>query len=162
MPHSRPARANGCGLPHMSDFLHNYCAMEKTFIAIKPDAVQRGLTGEVLARFERRGFKVAALKMTNVSRELAEEHYAEHKEKPFFGSLVDFLTSSPVVAIVLEAPNAITLSRKMIGATRPEEALAGTIRGDYTVDLQANLIHGSDSCESAARELKLWFPELEN
>lgn len=136
--------------------------MEKTFIAIKPDAVQRGLTGEVLARFERRGFKVAALKMTNVSRELAEEHYAEHKEKPFFGSLVDFLTSSPVVAIVLEAPNAVKLSRSMIGATKPEEAVSGTIRGDYTVELQANLIHGSDSPESAARELKLWFPELEN
>jgi len=136
--------------------------MEKTFIAIKPDAVQRGLTGEVLARFERRGFKVAALKMMNVSRELAEEHYAEHKEKPFFGSLVDFLTSSPVVAIVLEAPNAVKLSRSMIGATKPEDAVSGTIRGDYTVDLQANLIHGSDSPESAARELKLWFPELEN
>jgi len=136
--------------------------MEKTFIAIKPDAVQRGLTGEVLARFERRGFKVLALKMTNVPRELAEEHYAEHKEKPFFGSLVEFLTSSPVVAIVLEAPNAVKLSRSMIGATKPEEAVAGTIRGDYTVELQANLIHGSDSPESAARELKLWFPELEN
>lgn len=136
--------------------------MEKTFIAIKPDAVQRGLTGEVLARFERRGFKIAALKMINASRELAEEHYAEHKEKPFFGSLVDFLTSSPVVAIVLEAPNAVKLSRNMIGATKPEEAAAGTIRGDLTVDLQANLIHGSDSPESAARELKLWFPELEN
>ena len=136
--------------------------MEKTFIAIKPDAVQRGLTGEVLARFERRGFKVTALKMTNVSRELAEEHYAEHKEKPFFGSLVDFLTSSPVVAIVLEAPNAVKLSRSMIGATKPEDAVAGTIRGDLTVDLQANLIHGSDSPESAARELKLWFPELGN
>ncbi|MEO6909228.1 MAG: nucleoside-diphosphate kinase [Abditibacteriaceae bacterium] len=136
--------------------------MEKTFIAIKPDAVQRGLTGEVLARFERRGFKVTALKMTNVSRELAEEHYAEHKEKPFFGSLVDFLISSPVVAIILEAPNAVKLSRSMIGATKPEEATAGTIRGDYTVELQANLIHGSDSSEAVERELKLWFPELEN
>jgi len=136
--------------------------MERTFIAIKPDAVQRGLAGEILGRFERRGFKVVALKMMTASRELAEEHYAEHKEKPFFGSLVEFLTSSPVVAIVLEASDAVTLSRKMIGATRPEEALAGTIRGDYTVDLQANLIHGSDSPESAARELKLWFPELSN
>jgi len=136
--------------------------MERTFIAIKPDAVQRGLAGEILGRFERRGFKVVALKMMTASRELAEEHYAEHKEKPFFGSLVEFLTSSPVVAIVLEANDAVTLSRKMIGATRPEEALAGTIRGDYTVDLQANLIHGSDSPESAARELNLWFPELNN
>ena len=136
--------------------------MEKTLILIKPDAVERQLTGEILSRFESRGFKITALKMLTPSAELTGEHYIEHKEKPFFGSLVDFLTSSPVVAIVLEAPNAITLSRKMIGATRPEEALAGTIRGDYTVDLQANLIHGSDSCESAARELKLWFPELEN
>lgn len=134
--------------------------MERTFIAIKPDAVQRGLAGDILARFERRGFKIIALKMVNASRELAQEHYAEHKEKPFFGELVDFLTSDPVIAIVLEAPNAVKLSRNMIGATKPEEAQAGTIRGDYTVELQANLVHGSDSPESAARELNLWFPEL--
>lgn len=134
--------------------------MQKTLIVFKPDAVQRGLSGEILARFEARGFKIAALKMLTVSRELAEEHYAEHKEKPFFGSLVDFITSSPSVALVLEANDAIVLSRKMIGATNPLEADPGSIRGQYTTDKQANLIHGSDSPEAAERELKLWFPEL--
>lgn len=134
--------------------------MERTLIVIKPDGVQRGLSGEILARFERRGFKLVAAKMIPVSRQLAEEHYAEHKEKPFFGSLVEFITSIQVVALVLEAPNAIVLSRKMIGATDPLQAEPGTIRGDLTVDKQQNLIHGSDSPESASRELKLWFPEL--
>ena len=134
--------------------------MERTLIVVKPDGVQRGLTGEIIARFERRGFTMVALKMLTVTRELAEEHYAEHREKPFFPSLRDFITSSPVVAMVLEAPNAIILSRKMIGATDPLDATSGTIRGDFTADKQQNLIHGSDSPESAARELALWFPEL--
>ncbi len=134
--------------------------MERTLIVIKPDGVQRGLTGEILARLERRGFKLVAMKMMTVSPELAAEHYAEHREKPFFPSLTEFITSSPVVAMVLEAPNAIVLSRTMIGATDPLNAAPGSIRGDYTVDKQQNLIHGSDSPESAARELKLWFPEL--
>ena len=134
--------------------------MERTLIVVKPDGVQRGLTGEIIARFERRGFTMVALKMMTVTRELAEEHYAEHREKPFFPSLRDFITSSPVVAMVLEAPNAIILSRKMIGATDPLDATSGTIRGDFTADKQQNLIHGSDSPESAARELALWFPEL--
>lgn len=134
--------------------------MERTLIVVKPDGVERGLTGEILARFERRGFKIAALKMLTVSNELAEEHYIEHKEKPFFPSLREFITSSPVVAMVLEAPNAIVLSRQMIGATDPLNADPGSIRGTLTCDKQANLIHGSDSPESAARELKLWFPEL--
>lgn len=136
--------------------------MERTLIAIKPDGVQRGLTGEILARFEKRGFKIVAMKMLTLPRETAQKHYAEHKEKPFFSGLVDFITSSPVVAVVLEAPNAIVLSRAMIGATDPLNAAPGTIRADFTCDKQMNLIHGSDSPEAAARELKLWFPELEN
>jgi nucleoside-diphosphate kinase len=134
--------------------------MERTLIVVKPDGVQRGLTGEIIARFERRGFKIVALKSLTVSPELAKEHYIEHAEKPFFGSLVEFITSSPSVAMILEAQNAIVLSRKMIGATDPLNADPGTIRGEYTSDKQANLIHGSDSPESAERELKLWFPEL--
>lgn len=134
--------------------------MERTLIVFKPDAVQRGLTGELLSRFEQRGFKIIALKLLTVSRELAEEHYVEHAARPFFGSLVEFITSTPSVALVLEAQNAIVLSRAMIGATNPADALPGTIRGQYTSDKQLNLVHGSDSPESAAREIPLWFPEL--
>ena len=134
--------------------------MERTLIVVKPDGVQRGLTGEIIARFERRGFKLVAAKLMTVSREIAEQHYAEHNQKPFFAGLVDFITSTPSMALVLEAPNAIVLSRKMIGATDPLNAEPGSIRADLTVDKQANLIHGSDSPESAARELALWFPEL--
>ncbi|MBV9866599.1 MAG: nucleoside-diphosphate kinase [Abitibacteriaceae bacterium] len=134
---------------------------ERTLIVVKPDGVQRGLTGEILARFEKRGFKLVALKMLTVSNELAEAHYAEHKEKPFFPSLRDFITSSPVVAMVLEGQNAIPLSRQMIGATDPLQAAPGSIRAEYTLDKQANLIHGSDSPDAAQRELRLWFPELQ-
>ena len=134
--------------------------MEKTLILIKPDAVQRKLTGEILRRFEARGFSIAAIKMLTPSPETAGEHYAEHKEKPFFGELVEFLSGAPLVALVLEAPDAVVLSRKTIGATKPADCVPGTIRGDLTVQLQQNLVHGSDSPESAARELKLWFPEL--
>ena len=134
--------------------------MEKTLIVVKPDGVQRGLTGAILARFETRGFRIVALKMMMVSPELAREHYSEHAEKPFFPGLVEFITATPVVAMVLEGQNAIPLSRQMIGATDPLNAATGSIRGDYTMDKQANLIHGSDSPEAAARELKLWFPEL--
>ena len=134
--------------------------MERTLIVVKPDGVQRGLSGEIIARFERRGFKLVAAKLLTVSREVAEQHYEEHNQKPFFASLVDFITSTPSLALVLEAPNAIVLSRKMIGATDPLNAEPGSIRADLTVDKQANLIHGSDSPESAARELALWFPEL--
>ena len=135
--------------------------MERTLIVVKPDGVQRGLSGQIIARFEHRGFKIVALKMMTVTPELAKEHYSEHAEKPFFAGLVEFITSTPVVAMVLEAPNAIVLSRKMIGATDPLNAEPGSIRADFTVDKQANLVHGSDSPESAARELKLWFPELQ-
>jgi nucleoside-diphosphate kinase len=134
--------------------------MEKTLIVVKPDGVQRGLTGTILARFEARGFKIVALKQLTVSRELAEEHYAEHNSKPFFAGLVEFITSTPSVAVVFEGQNAIALSRQMIGATDPLNVAPGTIRGDFTLDKQANLIHGSDSAESAEREIALWFPEL--
>lgn len=134
--------------------------MERTLIVVKPDGVQRGLSGEILARFEKRGFKLVACKLMTVSRELAEEHYEEHSAKPFFPGLVDFITSSPSLAMVFEGQNAIALSRQMIGATDPLNAATGSIRGDYTMDKQANLIHGSDSLESATRELKLWFPEV--
>ena len=133
--------------------------MEKTLIVLKPDAVQRGLCGEILARFERRGFKIASLKSLTVSRELAEKHYEEHASKPFFPGLVDFITGAPSVAMVLEGQDAIALSRQMIGATNPLQADPGTIRGQFTNDKQFNLIHGSDSPEAASREIALWFPE---
>lgn len=131
--------------------------MEKTLIVLKPDAVSRGLCGEILARFEKRGFKIVEMKLLTVSRELAEEHYSEHKEKPFFPGLVEFITSSPSLAMVLEGQNAITLSRAMIGATSPLDANPATIRGTYTSDKQLNLVHGSDSPEAAQREIALWF-----
>ena len=135
--------------------------MQRTLIVLKPDCVQRGLCGEVLSRFEKRGFVIAALKQLTVSPELARNHYAEHAEKPFFAGLVEFITGAPSVAMVLEGQDAIALSRQMIGATNPLNAEMGTIRGDLTNDKQFNLIHGSDSPEAAARELALWFPELD-
>lgn len=135
--------------------------MEKTFIMVKPDGVQRGLVGEIISRFEKKGFQLVGAKLMHVSRELAEEHYAEHKERPFFGELVDFITSSPVFAMVWQGENVIATARQMMGKTNPAEALPGTIRGDYGVSVGMNIIHGSDSPESAARELKLWFPESE-
>ncbi len=134
--------------------------MEKTLIVLKPDAVKRGLCGEILARFEKRGFQIAAMKSLTVSRELAENHYSEHAEKPFFPGLVDFITGSPSVAMVLQGQDAIALSRQMIGATNPLNADTGTIRGDLTNDKQFNLVHGSDSSEAASREIALWFPEM--
>ena len=134
--------------------------MEKTLIVLKPDAVSRGLCGEILARFEKRGFKIVAAKLLTVSRELAEKHYQEHAEKPFFAGLVDFITGAPSLAMVLEGQDAIVLSRAMIGATNPLNAENGTIRGTFTNDKQFNLIHGSDSPEAAQREIGLWFPEL--
>ncbi len=133
--------------------------MQRTLIVLKPDAVQRGLCGDILSRFEKRGFKIAALKLLTVSKELAEQHYAEHSEKPFFPGLVEFITGAPSVAMILEGQDAIALSRQMIGATNPLQAEMGTIRGSLTNDKQFNLIHGSDSPEAAERELKLWFPE---
>ncbi|MCA0159010.1 nucleoside-diphosphate kinase [Tsukamurella sp. M9C] len=134
---------------------------ERTLILIKPDGVRRGLSGEILARIERKGLTIAALELKHVSIEVAEGHYAEHKEKPFFGSLLDFITSGPVVAAVLEGPRAIAAFRQLAGGTDPvEKAVPGTIRGDFGLETQENLVHGSDSPESAAREIALWFPGL--
>lgn len=131
--------------------------MERTLVLLKPDAVQRGLAGEILGRFERRGFRVVALKLVQVDDALARRHYAEHEGKPFYPGLVSYVTSSPVVALVLEGPSAISAVRAMVGATRPAEAAAGTIRGDLALAGLRNLVHASDSAESAAREIGLWF-----
>lgn len=135
--------------------------MERTFIAIKPDGVQRGLVGEVIKRFETKGFTLVGLKLMNVSRELAEEHYSVHRERPFFSSLVDFITSSPVVAMVFEGEGVVASARKIIGATNPLSAEPGTIRGDFGVSIGRNLIHGSDALETAQREIALWFQDDE-
>jgi nucleoside-diphosphate kinase len=134
---------------------------ERTLVLVKPDGVQRLLTGRILARFEERGLKLVGLKLVAVSRDLAERHYAVHREKPFFGGLVDFITSSPLVAVALEGPNAIAVVRSMVGATRPHEAAPGTIRGDYALETAQNLIHASDGAETAASELELWFADGE-
>lgn len=135
--------------------------MNKTFIMVKPDGVQRGLIGEVVNRFENKGFKLVGAKLMQVSDDLAKEHYKEHVERPFFGELVDFITSGPVFAMVWEGENIITTARNMIGATNPEEATPGSIRGDFGVTVGKNIIHGSDSDESAQREINLFFNEDE-
>lgn len=135
--------------------------MERTFIAIKPDGVQRAIVGEIIRRFETKGFTLVGLKLLQVSRELAEQHYDVHKERPFFAGLVDFITSGPVVAMVWEGDGVIASARKLIGATNPLTAEPGTIRGDFGVSIGRNLIHGSDAPETAAREIQLWFKEEE-
>jgi nucleoside-diphosphate kinase len=132
-------------------------AVERTLVLIKPDAMQRALAGEILARFERRGLQVVAAKLLTVDRPLAEEHYAEHAQKPFFGELVEFITSAPTLALVLEGEGAIAVVRTTMGATNPAEAASGTIRGDLALSMPDNLVHGSDSPESAEREIGLWF-----
>ena len=134
--------------------------MDRTLILVKPDAFARGLTGEITARFERKGLKIVALKHMTVTEDLAKEHYAEHDGKPFFGELVEFITSGPLVAMVLEGDQAITAARQVIGATNPIEASPGSIRGDFAIAVGQNMVHGSDSNESAEREAKLFFPEL--
>ena len=134
--------------------------MDRTLILVKPDAFARGLTGEVIARFERKGLRIAALKAMQVDRELAERHYAEHTDKPFFGDLVEFITGGPLVAAVFEGYEAVVAARQVIGSTNPLEASPGSIRGDYALEVQTNLVHGSDSAESAARETGIFFPEL--
>jgi nucleoside-diphosphate kinase len=134
--------------------------MEQTLILVKPDAFARGLTGEIIARFERKGLRIAALKHLTTPRDLAETHYDEHKERPFFGELVDFITSAPLVAMVLEGDEAVVAARQLIGATNPLEANTGSIRGDFAIQVGQNMVHGSDSPESAKREIGLWFPEL--
>jgi nucleoside-diphosphate kinase len=134
--------------------------MEQTLILVKPDAFARGLTGEIIARFERKGLRIAALKHLMTPRDLAETHYDEHKERPFFGELVEFITSAPLVAMVLEGDEAVVAARQLIGATNPLEANTGSIRGDFAIQVGQNMVHGSDSPESAKREIGLWFPEL--
>ena len=132
-------------------------AVEQTLVLIKPDAVQRALAGEILERLERRGLTIAAAKLVTVDRALAEEHYAEHAEKPFFGELVEFITSAPTLALVVEGEGAIAVVRTTMGATNPADAAPGTIRGDLALSMPDNLVHGSDSPESAQREIALWF-----
>src|SRR6478752_4325517 len=132
-------------------------ATEKSLILVKPDAFARGLTGEIIARFERKGLKIVALKHLTVSEELAKQHYAEHVERPFFGELVEFITSGPIVAMVLEGQEAIKAARQVIGATNPLEATTGSIRGDFAIAVGQNMVHGSDSPESGEREAKLFF-----
>lgn len=136
-------------------------ANERTLVLIKPDGVQRQLIGRILARFEDRGLKVVGLKLVMTSRDLAERHYAAHSERPFFGSLVEFITSSPLVALALEGPNAIAVVRAINGATRPHEAAPGTIRGDFALETAQNIVHASDSPEAAGVELALWFEPAE-
>lgn len=131
--------------------------MERTFVMVKPDGVQRNIVGEVIRRYEAKGFTLVGLKMLKVSRELAEKHYGVHKERPFFGSLVDFITSGPVVAMVWQGDGVVASARKIIGATNPLSAEPGTIRGDFGVSIGRNLIHGSDAIETAQTEIALWF-----
>ncbi|MBZ0306137.1 MAG: nucleoside-diphosphate kinase [Anaerolineae bacterium] len=135
--------------------------MERTLIIVKPDAVQRGLTGEIIKRFEQRGLRIIGLKMMQVSEALAKKHYAEHEGKSFFEPLVSYITSSPVVVLALEGPNAIQAARNTIGSTKPHEALAGTIRGDFGMEVGRNLVHGSDKPESGQREVANFFSEEE-
>ena len=132
----------------------------RTLILVKPDAFERGLTGEVLARFERKGLRIVGLRQLTIDEEFAAQHYEEHTDKPFFGDLVEFITGGPLVAAVLEGYDATTAARQIIGATNPLEASAGSIRGDFALEVTFNLVHGSDSEESAEREIQLWFPDL--
>ncbi|KYG58876.1 nucleoside-diphosphate kinase [Planococcus maritimus] len=135
--------------------------MEKTFLMVKPDGVQRNVIGEIVSRFEKKGYHLAGAKLMQIPTELAEQHYGEHKERPFFGELVDFITSGPVFAMVWEGENVILTARQMMGATNPKDAAPGTIRGDFAVTVGKNMIHGSDSAESAEREIGLFFKEEE-
>jgi len=134
--------------------------VSRTLILVKPDAFERGLTGEIIARFERKGLRIAALKLMHVDRDLAEQHYAEHSGKPFFPELIEFISRSPLVAMVLEGEDAVPAARSLIGATNPIEATPGSIRGDFALEVTFNLVHGSDSENTAGREIGLWFPEL--
>jgi nucleoside-diphosphate kinase len=134
--------------------------MERTLILIKPDAFARNLSGEIIARFERKGLRLVAMSLMTMSRELAERHYAEHEGKGFYEELVTFITSGPLVAMVLEGEQAVVAARQVIGATNPLEATTGSIRGDYAISVGQNMVHGSDSTESAAREVGLFFPDL--
>jgi nucleoside-diphosphate kinase len=134
--------------------------VDRTLILVKPDAFARGLTGEIIARFERKGLRIVAMQHMTMSEATAKQHYAEHEGKPFFGELVDFITSGPLVAMVLEGEEAITAARQVIGATNPLEAAPGSIRGDFAIEVGQNMVHGSDSVESGKREAALFFPDL--
>lgn len=131
--------------------------MERTYLMVKPDGIQRGLVGEIISRFEKKGLKIVGLKMLQIPREMAEKHYGEHVGKPFFGPLVDYITSSPVVAMVVEGKDAVSVAREMMGATNPLKAAQGTIRATYGMDIGRNIIHGSDSPASAEREINIFF-----
>ena len=134
--------------------------MSRTLILVKPDAFERALTGEVIARFERKGLRIVALKSMRADESIAKEHYAEHTDKPFFGELVSFIIGGTLVAMILEGPEAVAAARQVIGATNPVEAVPGSIRGDFALEVTFNMVHGSDSEESATREIGIWFPEL--
>ena len=134
--------------------------MSRTLILVKPDAFERGLTGEIIGRFERKGLRISALRQLTADEAIANRHYEEHTDKPFFGELVEFITGGPVVAMVMEGHEAVEAARQVIGATNPLEAVAGSIRGDFATEITFNLVHGADSDESAEREIAIWFPEL--
>ena len=135
-------------------------ATERTLVLVKPDGVRRGLAGEVISRLERKGLTLVAMELRNLDREAAEAHYAEHAERPFFGELVEFITGGPLVALVVEGPNAIAATRRLMGVTNPVEATPGSIRGDFALEIGQNLVHGSDSPASAVREIEIFFPGL--
>ena len=135
-------------------------ATERTLVLVKPDGVRRGLAGEVISRLERKGLTLVAMELRTLEREKAEAHYAEHAERPFFGELVEFITGGPLVALVVEGPNAVAATRRLMGVTNPVEATPGSIRGDFALEIGQNLVHGSDSTESAAREIEIFFPGL--
>ena len=134
--------------------------MQRTLVLVKPDGVRRGLAGEVVSRLERKGLTLVAMELRTLDRETAEQHYGEHRERPFFGELVEFITGGPLVALVVEGPNAVAGTRRLMGVTNPVEATPGSIRGDYALEIGQNLVHGSDSEESAAREIGIFFPSL--
>ena len=134
--------------------------MQRTLVLVKPDGVRRGLAGEVICRLERKGLTLVAMELRTLDRETAEQHYGEHRERPFFGELVEFITGGPLVALVVEGPNAGAGTRRLMGVTNPVEATPGSIRGDYALEIGQNLVHGSDSEESAAREIGIFFPSL--
>jgi nucleoside-diphosphate kinase len=134
--------------------------VQRTLVLVKPDGVRRGLAGEVISRLERKGLTLVAMELRTLDRETAEQHYGEHRERPFFGELVDFITGGPLVALVVEGPNAVAGTRRLMGVTNPVEATPGSIRGDYALEIGQNLVHGSDSEESAAREIGIFFPSL--
>ncbi len=135
-------------------------AVERTLVLVKPDGVRRGLAGEVISRLEQKGLTLVRMELRTLDRETAEQHYGEHRERPFFGELVEFITGGPLVALVVEGPNAVAGVRRIMGVTNPVEATPGSIRGDYALEIGQNLVHGSDSPESAAREAALFFPDL--